>query len=359
MSQPENVSERLPQTDAEADLLKTAIAELLRTVPKTWAEFDLEGLTRVQDNALFLLTAAGMVERRGWLRSSIANHPTCFEVCFQATGEGGFVNAMEKAHAVEYATWCDAWRAWKAGETGHVSPFHTEAMKPQEWRLTDQGILARGDLDGTNPDPIPNRVFDFVLKSDFYGPGYWWRVGWSNRKKFEENKRLIAEQADAYGKDWTELPRPPVGGDGLLVAIRKIEQPAGPHAVNVANWSEGGDAFAAAFDELLGRHFRGMANSTQGTDPPAVPDAESPNAKESAASDTQPTLGKEARALALLTEHPGWTDAEIARNVPCSRTSLYRFKKYVQARELLESTRMETARGSKTKGGEIEAWNDE
>ncbi len=83
------MAERLPRTDAEADLLKRAIAELLRTIPETWADFDLDRLTVIQDNALFLLTAAGMVERRGWLRSTIANHPTAFEVRFQATGEGG------------------------------------------------------------------------------------------------------------------------------------------------------------------------------------------------------------------------------------------------------------------------------
>ena len=61
------MAERLPRTDAEADLLKRAIAELLRTIPETWADFDLDRLTVIQDNALFLLTAAGMVERRGWL----------------------------------------------------------------------------------------------------------------------------------------------------------------------------------------------------------------------------------------------------------------------------------------------------
>jgi hypothetical protein len=69
----EIMAERLPRTDAEASLLKAAIAELLRTIPETWAEFDLDRLTVIHNNALFLLTAAGLVERRGWLRSTIAN----------------------------------------------------------------------------------------------------------------------------------------------------------------------------------------------------------------------------------------------------------------------------------------------
>ena len=119
----DNVSGRLPKTEAEAALLRPAIRKLLRTIPETWAEFDLDGLTAVEDNALFCLVAAGMVERRGWYRTSILNHPTYFEVQFQATGEGGFAQAVEPAIAAEYATWGDAWRAWKAGETPDLRRF--------------------------------------------------------------------------------------------------------------------------------------------------------------------------------------------------------------------------------------------
>ncbi len=86
---------------------------------------------------------------------------------------------------------------------------------------------------------------------------------------------------------------------------------------------------------------------------PPAPSAESP------AVPALSTLGKEARALALLMDHPEWTDAEIARNVPCNRTSIYRFGKYMEARELLEKGRMEKPRGSKSKDGDVEAWDDE
>ena len=44
----ENVSERLPRSDAEADLLKPVIANLLRTIPDTWVEFDHDSLSAVQ-----------------------------------------------------------------------------------------------------------------------------------------------------------------------------------------------------------------------------------------------------------------------------------------------------------------------
>jgi hypothetical protein len=171
MEATDNVSESLSRSEAETELLKTAIAELLRTIPKSWAEFNLDALTAIEGNALFLLTAAGMVERRGWFRSKIANHPTCFEVRFQATGEGGFANALEHATVVEYATWGSALRDWKAGEMRDVSPFRIEMMKPQEWRLTKEGGLALGDLNGTNLDASPADVFDFVFKQGRFGPG--------------------------------------------------------------------------------------------------------------------------------------------------------------------------------------------
>jgi len=323
----ENVSEQLPKTDAEADLLKPAIAELLRTIPETWAEVDLAALTANQDTALFLLTAAGMVERRGWLRSTIANHPTCFEVRFQATGEGGFAKALEHATAIEYAAWGDAWRAWKAGETGHVSPFHTEAMKPQEWRLTNEGVIARGDLDGTNPNPMPKDVFDFVLKRGFFGPGYWLRVGWSNQPKFEDNKRLIAQQSEAYGKDWTELPRPPVSGDGLLVTIRKIEQPAGPHTVNVANWTEGGDAFATAFGKMLGPYLEAMSNAAQANAGRAdSPHGGTPGDTATTTKSKGSTEKGEGRAklIAALTKHHQYADGGCLNLAPIGNNELAR-----------------------------------
>ncbi len=243
------MAERLPRTDAEADLLKPAIAELLRMIPETWVEFDLDRLTVIQDNALFLLTAAGMVERRGWLRSTIANHPTAFEVRFQTTGEGGFAKAMEQAAAAEYETWKEAWRTWKAGETKNVSPFRTEAMKPQEWRLTDQGILARGDLGTPDRGTDPDATFDFIFKRGFFGPGYWSRLAASNPKRVD--RAIIEEQSRSTGQDWTELPRPPLTGSGLLVEIRKVEKPAASQAVKLMNWGEGAEAFAAAFEKMF------------------------------------------------------------------------------------------------------------
>jgi hypothetical protein len=75
--------------------------------------------------------------------------------------------------------------------------------------------------------------------------------------------------------------------------------------------------------------------------------------------DVLPKVGKQARALALLYEHPEWSDGDIAERVPCNRTSLYRMEKYQAARTLLKQGRMDRSHGSKSREGDIEAWDDD
>ena len=92
--------------------------------------------------------------------------------------------------------------------------------------------------------------------------------------------------------------------------------------------SDGPQHGLAAADVLL-RWLAGLE------DPAAAPVP--PKSEESPAADAPPTVAsKEALALALLTDHPEWSDAKIRTQRARSRTSLYRFQKYIQARELLE-----------------------
>ena len=68
----------------------------------------------------------------------------------------------------------------------------------------------------------------------------------------------------------------------------------------------------------------------------------------------QPSL--EARALAVLTDHPEWSDDEIANVAGCNRTSLYRLPKYTAARALLKNEGKDNAlRGVKNEAG-LDAW---
>jgi len=70
----------------------------------------------------------------------------------------------------------------------------------------------------------------------------------------------------------------------------------------------------------------------------------------------QPSTSKQARALALLLEHRDWTDKQIAEAVPCNRTTLYKWREYVAAREALKQGRQEMPRGYRDpKTGRIEA----
>ncbi len=73
--------------------------------------------------------------------------------------------------------------------------------------------------------------------------------------------------------------------------------------------------------------------------------------------DEQPVeLTREAKALALLVQHPEWTDTAIAKSVPCSRTTLYDWPKYMAAREALRQGRGQKPRGTKDDDGNLEAW---
>lgn len=68
------------------------------------------------------------------------------------------------------------------------------------------------------------------------------------------------------------------------------------------------------------------------------------------------SLSGEAKALALLVEHPDWTDKQIADAVPCSRTSLYRWDRYRAARKATGGEIPPS--GEKSADGSVEAWDE-
>ncbi len=69
-----------------------------------------------------------------------------------------------------------------------------------------------------------------------------------------------------------------------------------------------------------------------------------PEAKGVSGDGDKTELTGEAKALALLVQHPEWNDTEIASHVPCSRTSLYRWPRYTAAREALRAGRKDRPR---------------
>lgn len=56
-------------------------------------------------------------------------------------------------------------------------------------------------------------------------------------------------------------------------------------------------------------------------------------------------MSDEAKALALLVEHPDWSPADVAKAVGCSRQNLYKMKKYQTARKAMKAAAKAIPRG--------------
>lgn len=50
-------------------------------------------------------------------------------------------------------------------------------------------------------------------------------------------------------------------------------------------------------------------------------------------------VSKEAKAVAILMDHPEWSDSRIAAEVPCHRATLFTWPKFVAARKAMKSGR--------------------
>lgn len=72
-----------------------------------------------------------------------------------------------------------------------------------------------------------------------------------------------------------------------------------------------------------------------------------------------PKLGKRAMALAVLQQHPDWTNERIAHAIGCARTTLSRWPDFQQARRIIKGQKQSHLRGYKDrKTGDMEAWEE-
>jgi hypothetical protein len=76
-------------------------------------------------------------------------------------------------------------------------------------------------------------------------------------------------------------------------------------------------------------------------------------------SDKPGKMNKQACALAVKTQHPDWTDAQIAKAAGCHVKSLYRWKLFTAAKDLLKGGRADLPLGRKPKDEPMEAWEDQ
>jgi len=83
-------------------------------------------------------------------------------------------------------------------------------------------------------------------------------------------------------------------------------------------------------------------------------DAQPEQADGSAATDKPgPTMTDEAKALALLIDHPEWSNKQIAKAVGCNVRTLYKWKKFQEAKDILKAGRTERPRGRKDADGNL------
>ncbi len=269
------------------DTLEQSVDRLLRTVPETWTEYDAAALSEFQERALYLLTAAGMIERRATLRLRMFGHSVAAEATITLTGEGGFAEAMKYVLADMWSDWHEIFERYKSGEEKDAPASHCERIGKEQWRLTTQGVVARHDLDTGGQ----SMVFDFVLKRGF----------------FDGRPRLMP--------DGRISQRFLVAGKGTLERFRRVKSDADPAAVNIANWAEGAQAFAVALAELF------KASETQAA-APAKPAAPHPPGQDKPSPITPDSLDENAVADALAAE--GYTlEAAFVRHFKSRQTSTW------------------------------------
>jgi hypothetical protein len=189
------------------DLLATAVAKLLRQAPDSWANVP-DDFSQAEQDALVALTAAGFVERRIAFTVRLPGEEQTQRVIVEATGEFGLAEAMEAVLQDWWARWGQRWQELRQEIGAPVKPIVTR--ESDSWRLTEQGRLARADLEQGNSRPI-----DFALKCGF----------------FDGTPRLLP--------DGRITRREPVRGHGRLVSIENAS--SGPLAVDVAKFSAAGE----------------------------------------------------------------------------------------------------------------------
>lgn len=218
MSDDNNIESVLPKSPDECFMLEKAIVVLLNRIPETWELLDQKVLTSIEQRALFLLTAAGLIERRLQFRVTPILGSFAADIEIVATGEFGFVQAMQTVILQMWSDCRDVYESW-VKEHG-VAPTSQCELLGESWRLTDQGVIAKQDLSQDSRDR--QYVFDFVLKR-----------GTCNN-------------------------RPATGGSGKLLKLTRNDDsvdttPSGElPQVAVANWDDGCDIFADRFLKILG-----------------------------------------------------------------------------------------------------------
>ncbi len=203
--------------------LEKVTERMFLTVPESWTDFEPLGESALQERALFLLTAAGMIERRVTFRIRMAGQSMAVEATITLTGETGLAQAMQFVLKETWNEWREECERQLGADPKEKPSFQCERVGSEQWRLTVDGILARSDLHKGNV----TTVLDFVLR----------------RGIFDGRPRIMAD--GRIGQP------PPVAGQGLLERMSRVKSDAAPAEMSITNWEEGAKVFAPAFADLM------------------------------------------------------------------------------------------------------------
>lgn len=217
--------------DDAAQKLSPAVVSVLERVGPKWSA--IPELTSLEQRALFLLVAAGLVERRAMVRVAVAGSSDWIDATFAFTGEQGGMQSLEAVITEIWARWGQLYESWRR-DTG-ASPFRVTSKGAGEWRLTEHGVEARRDLADTAPNATFGRgyVLNFVLRTG------------------------------------SQLMRDSVIGHGHLVELKRGsegERPPAAPSVHVENVQQLAKATGLEIAEALKAAFQGLA--------PPVPNGE-------------------------------------------------------------------------------------
>jgi hypothetical protein len=153
---------RLPASKAvnQGGALDGAAIDLLGRLPLRWRAIDVDAMASAEQEALKLLTAGGLVERRLSFRLSLIGHPVRVEATVTATGEYGLVEAMEPVAKAAWQAWAGEYLRGKTGVPQDQPTFHSERTGPEQIRLTQHGQQAQADVEGGQA----RMVLDFLHK---------------------------------------------------------------------------------------------------------------------------------------------------------------------------------------------------
>jgi len=137
----------------KVDPLDRAILDMLDKLPLHWGTVNTDDLTATEQQALKLLTRAGLVENRIRVRAWTDGFPQTVNMQFRVSGEYPSTDLVKEAlHAVP---------EWLDGEGRLRGGFTLQSNGVFDVRLTDQGELAKHDYD-TNTADNPSFVLAFI-----------------------------------------------------------------------------------------------------------------------------------------------------------------------------------------------------